>query len=189
MEQKEYEIAYGNMPTRILSTVFHLIIEALYLFLFDIVAALLIMFINVLIAIAADTYVTKCIFTVLFAVLIIFDIVDLIMVIFRKPQVILTDSYLYLKRSYFDELGGIHRHQVILYSEILSCEPTWTSYATKMRNEYYLLYFYDRDHEITIKTNKRFWGFSMSYIIPIVNDEEFMDDLTDRIELFQKQKK
>ncbi len=191
MEQKEYEIAHGNMPTRVFSTVFHLIMEAFYLFLFNIAVALLIMFINVLISITADTYVTKCIFMVSFAVLIIFNIVDLIMVIFRKPQVILTDSYLYLKRSYFDDLGGIHRHQVVLYSEILSCEPTWTDYILRNRcwNEYYLLCFYDRDHEVTITTNKKIFWSNKRYIIPIVNDEEFMDDLTDRIELFQQQKK
>lgn len=188
MEQKEYEIAYGNMPTRVFSTVFHLIMEALYLFLFNIAVALLIMFINVLISIVADTYVTKCIFMVLFAALIIFDIVDLIMVIFRKPQVILTDSYLYLKRNYFDDLGGIHRHRVVLYSEILSCEPTWTDYTFRNRcwNEYYLLCFYDRDHEVTITTNKKIFWSNKKYIIPIVNDEEFMDDLEERIEFAQQ---
>ena len=36
MEQKEYEIAYGNTFTRVLSTIFHLIIEAGYLFIFNI---------------------------------------------------------------------------------------------------------------------------------------------------------
>lgn len=191
MEQKEYEIAYGNRLTRVFSTVFHLIMEALYLFLFNIAVALLIMFIIFLISIVADTYVTKCIFMVSFVVLIIFDIVDLIMVIFRKPQVILTDSYLYLKRNYFDDLGGIHRHQVVLYSEILSCEPTWTDYTFRNRfwNEYYLLCFYDRDHEVTITTNKKFFWSNKKYIIPIVNDEEFMDDLEERIEFAQQSAK
>lgn len=184
VEQKEYEIAYGNTFTRVLSTIFHLIMEALYLFIFNIFAALMIMLINFFIVIIFDNSIIEYVFFILFAALIVFDIADLIMVIFRKPQVILTDSYLYLKRSYFDEFGGIHRHQVILYSEILSCEPTWTSYIRRNRlhNEYYILCFYDRDHEITIKTNKRFLGFNMRYIIPLVNDEEFMDDLTDRME-------
>lgn len=191
MKQKEYEIAYGNMPTRVFSTVFHLIMEALYLFLFNIAVALLIMFINVLISIVADTYVTKCIFLVLFAALIIFDITDLIMTIFRKPQVILTDSYLYLKSSFSREYCGIHRDKVLLYSEILSCEPSWTSYYRKYGtwNQCFLLCFYDREHEVTIKTNKRILWSNVEYIIPLVNDEEFMDDLEERIELAQQMAK
>ncbi len=172
VEQKEYEIAYGNTFTRVLSTIFHLIVEALYLFIFNIFAALLIMMINFFIVIIFDNSITEYVFFIMFGALIVFDIADLIMVIFRKPQVILTDSYLYLKRSYFDELGGIHRHQVILYSEILSCEPTWTGYALRNRcwNEYYLLCFYDRDHEITITTNKKVLWSNREYIIPLVND-------------------
>ncbi len=175
------------MFTRVFSVLFHLIIEAAYLLLLNIPAVFLISFISII----ADNNLTKYIFFILFGALIVFDIVDLIMVIFRKPQVILTDSYLYLKSSFFIEPCGIHREKVILYSEILSCEPSWTSYYRKYGtwNQCFLLCFYDRDHEITIKTNKKILWSNLEYIIPIVNDEEFMDDLDERIEFAQQLEK
>lgn len=187
MEQKEYEIAFGNMFTRVFSVLFHLIVEAACLLLVNIVAFLCIMLINFIVAIIANS-ITKYVFLVLLTALAVFDIIDLIMVIFKKPQVILTDNYLYLKGGFTG--FGTYREKVILYSEILSCEPSWTSYYRKYTwDQCFLLCFYDRNHEVTIKTNKKILWSNWEYIIPIVNDEEFMDDLDERIESAQQLEK
>lgn len=185
MEQKEYEIAYGNTFTRVFSVLFHLIVEATCLLLVNIPAVAFISFILIVV----DNSLTKYVFLVLLTALAVFDITDLIMVIFKKPQVILTGSYLYLKGGFTG--FGTYREKVILYNEILSCERSWNSYIRKYGtwDKYFILCFYDRNHEVTIKTNKRILWSNWEYIIPIVNNEEFMDDLNERIESAQQLEK
>lgn len=174
---KEYKIAYGNVLKKIISELTGFFITTcLLIFAFFVVEAILLL-LGYYCLVKYIAYFNPLIIKILFLIVLMFFLVLYIFIFFRKSQVILFRDYIQISRGWLYNNPFRDLRTRIKFSEIVSCEYYTIPHFGNRTSYRYTVWYYDYDNavKITIKNGN-------SFIIPIVEIDDFIDVIEARME-------
>lgn len=169
---KEYKIAYGNWFKRFFSYSISAIFNLMFFEFIAVIFCVLVIFITQELRV----------FVIFLIILLILSAIVSFTLSFRAKKVIINDLAILVKRNSIFVLTD-RFNDCVLFSEIESCDlyiderikwpPDMKKYAVR---------FFDWDCAVQIIDNK-----NNEYIIPVENAEDFIDDVTERVNKYRRE--